>query len=401
MATPQQIVDVARRITRLKSKGHDLVVVVSAMGDTTDDLCSLAMRVAQIPNRRELDMLLSTGERISIALLSMALIEQGCPAISFTGSQAGILTDDSHNNARIVDLKPARVTDELNKGSVVVLAGFQGVNPRTKEITTLGRGGSDLTAIATAAHLGAKHCEILKDVDGVYSADPRIVKKAVRLEQLSYDQLIEFTFWGSKVLHYRSVELAQKLGVEIYIGLAHGEHGPNGQPVGGTVIRNSLGPKRKEATMLEQQRVLSVNSHSEVRRILISQKEIGPALSGFAKILRTHQLAWPQILDSEKREDGWSFLITGPSESLGALEKLALESQEFSMSQERLSTVTATCYGSVESKLPQTLSEYFFEERIPIHKILTGPMSLTVVTDSSFKDSATLSMHKICVEKDA
>src|ERR1700741_5064534 len=175
VATTEKRRAVTRRLADLHGRGHRVVAIVSAMGKTTDELVKMAYQVSPTPNRRELDMLLTTGERVSMSLMSMALSDLGVPAISFTGSQAGVMTDDSHSQARIVDVKPIRVREELERGKVVVLAGFQGVNPVTKEITTLGRGGSDTTAVAMAAALKAESCEIIKDVDGVCSADPHIV----------------------------------------------------------------------------------------------------------------------------------------------------------------------------------------------------------------------------------
>ncbi|UEM14950.1 aspartate kinase [Bradyrhizobium barranii subsp. barranii] len=175
LETPEKIRAVARSLADLHSRGHRVVAIVSAMGKTTDELIKAAYQVSPHPNRRELDILLTTGERISMSLMSMALSDLGAPAISFTGSQAGVMTDESHSSARILDVRPARVLEELGRGRIVVLAGFQGVNPRTKEITTLGRGGSDTTAVAMAAALKAERCEIIKEVDGICSADPRVV----------------------------------------------------------------------------------------------------------------------------------------------------------------------------------------------------------------------------------
>src|SRR5262244_14252 len=181
---------VAARVMRTQAAGHDVVVVVSAMGDTTDELLTLAKQVSPNPDRRELDMLLSAGERISMTLLSMAIRELGGDAISFTGSQSGIITNDRHVDARIIEVRPFRVQDELMHGRIVVVAGYQGVSYK-KEVTTLGRGGSDTTAVAMAAALGAEWCEICSDVDGVYTADPRIVTSALRIPCLSYEETQE------------------------------------------------------------------------------------------------------------------------------------------------------------------------------------------------------------------
>src|SRR5215469_15512215 len=217
LETPAKLRDVARSLAHLHRCGHRVVAIVSAMGKTTDELIRMAYQVSRHPNRRELDMLLTTGERISMSLLSMALSDLGVPAISFTGSQAGVMTDDSHSSARILDVRPIRVREELNGGRVVVLAGFQGVNPVTKEITTLGRGGSDTTAVAMAAALKAESCEIIKEVDGVCSADPRIVAEAKPLRQLDFAALSEMCFFGAKILHFRSVELAQSQDVPLVL----------------------------------------------------------------------------------------------------------------------------------------------------------------------------------------
>lgn len=206
---------VAQRIARTKATGKKVVVVVSAMGKTTNQLIEKAKAVADSPSRRELDMLLTCGERESMALLSMACAEQGLEAISLTGSQAGILTNDRHSGARIVEVRPFRVEDELDRGMVVIVAGFQGVSYK-REVTTLGRGGSDTTAVALAGALRADYCEICSDVDGVYSADPRIVSAAELLNAISHDEMLELAAQGAKVLHDASVEFARKSGIALY-----------------------------------------------------------------------------------------------------------------------------------------------------------------------------------------
>ena len=205
---PERILAVARRVAAARRAGHDIVVVVSAMGHTTDELISLARRVSAQPRARELDMLLTVGERVSMALLAMALHDLGVHAISFTGSQSGILTDGAHNAARIVEIKPERIRAALAAGHVVIVAGFQGVNPRTKEITTLGRGGSDTTAVALAAVLGPASCEIYTDVCGVLTADPRVVPAAGVIPNLSYAVCSALAHLGGRVLHARCVDLA-------------------------------------------------------------------------------------------------------------------------------------------------------------------------------------------------
>ncbi|MBI4477717.1 MAG: aspartate kinase [Acidobacteria bacterium] len=206
---------VAERVMETRAQGHDLVVVVSAMGDTTDELLAMARQVSPNPDRRELDMLLSAGERISMALLSMAIRELGGDAISFTGSQSGIITNDRHVDARIIEVRPFRIQDELSRGKIVVVAGYQGVSYK-KEVTTLGRGGSDTTAVALAAALNAEYCEICSDVDGVYSADPRVVPDARRIGTLSYEETQEMAEAGARVLNAQAVEFAKQKGIAIY-----------------------------------------------------------------------------------------------------------------------------------------------------------------------------------------
>jgi len=216
VGSPERIHHVAERIVRTRRAGADLVVVVSAMGDATDDLIDLARQVSQRSHPREMDMLLTAGERISMALVSMAVNDRGQEAVSFTGSQSGIVTDASHTRAKILEVKADRIRAELERGRVVIVAGFQGVS-REREVTTLGRGGSDTTAVALAAALSATECEIYTDVDGVYTADPRIVPGARKITRLSYDEMLELASLGATVLHNRSVEIARRYGVPIHV----------------------------------------------------------------------------------------------------------------------------------------------------------------------------------------
>jgi len=208
---------VADRVSRTHHAGNQTVVVVSAMGSTTDDLVSMAKRISDRPMERELDILLTSGERISMSLLAMALNERGVQAKSFTGSQAGIITDAVHGKARIVDITPGRVQEALDQGYVVIVAGFQGVSQDTKDITSLGRGGSDTTAVALAGALKADVCEIYTDVDGVFTADPRIVPTAHKLDQVSYEEMLELAAQGAKVLQVRSVEYGRNHDVRIHV----------------------------------------------------------------------------------------------------------------------------------------------------------------------------------------
>ncbi|GEN81041.1 aspartate kinase [Actinotalea fermentans] len=208
---------VAKRITETKRAGHDVVVVVSAMGDTTDELIDLANEISPMPPAREMDILLTAGERISMSLLAMAIANLGVEAQSFTGQQAGVITDEVHGKARIIDVKASRIRQAVETGHVAIVAGFQGVNPNTNDVTTLGRGGSDTTAVALAAALEADVCEIYTDVDGVFSADPRIVPTARKLDRITYEEMLDMAASGAKVLMLRCVEYARRTGVPIHV----------------------------------------------------------------------------------------------------------------------------------------------------------------------------------------
>jgi aspartate kinase len=235
---------VAQRIVAAKKAGDDVVVVVSAMGDTTDELIDLANQVSPLPPGRELDMLLTSGERISMALLAMAIANLGLRARSFTGSQAGVITDSVHGKARIIDVTPGRIASALEDGAIPIVAGFQGVSQDSKDITTLGRGGSDTTAVALAAALGAHVCEIYTDVDGVFTADPRIVRGARRIPRISYEEMLEMAACGARILHLRCVEYARRYAIPIHVRSSFGNR------EGTWVVRRSAG--QSEGDEMEQ-----------------------------------------------------------------------------------------------------------------------------------------------------
>lgn len=245
VADLDKIKAVAARIVATRDQGHKVVAVVSAMGNTTNELLALARQLSEAPGRRELDMLISVGERISMALLSMAVNDLGAPAVSFTGSQSGIITDESHSAARIVAVRPHRIQQALDQDNVVIVAGFQGVS-RDKEVTTLGRGGTDLSAVALAAALDAEWCEICSDVDGIYSADPRKVPAATRLDTMSLDEVLALAREGAKVLQADAVALAKRLGIELLATRTSG-----GQ--GGTRIQVAPLPSRVSAITVDTQ----------------------------------------------------------------------------------------------------------------------------------------------------
>ncbi len=283
VADVEKIRQVAGKVAAARRAGLDVCVVVSAMGKTTDQLIALAKQVSPAPARREMDMLLSAGERISMALLSMVLNDMGVPAVSFTGSQCGIITTDSHTSARIVEVRPVRVREELSRGKVVIVAGFQGVSPG-KEITTLGRGGSDTTAVAMAAALGAD-CEIYSDVDGVYTADPRVVERPRRLDRIAYEEMQELAQAGAKVLNAQAVEFARRSGIAIRARATSGSDAE-------TVVQGSpaSGPAR----------VVGVTSQRSLALLDVP----APSLAGALAVLERHGAA-PQ---ESWRQGGRSFL---------------------------------------------------------------------------------------------
>ena len=273
VADVHKLRQVAQRIMQTRQQGHDVVVVVSAMGDTTDDLLAMAKQVSPNPERRELDMLLTAGERISMALLSMAIRQLGGDAISFTGSQSGIITNDRHVDARIIEVRPFRVQDELARGKIVVIAGFQGVSYR-KEITTLGRGGSDTTAVAMAAAINADYCEICSDVDGVYAADPRVVPDAQRIGTMSYEEMQEMAEAGAKVLNAQAVEFAKEKGIAIYARATNGPLPGPDPSADGTVVRRN--PPRLPGTVIgvaSERDVLVLEGQAEPHQLLAALDE--------------------------------------------------------------------------------------------------------------------------------
>ena len=245
LADASAVKRVARRIVEVKKAGHDVVVAVSAMGDTTDELLELAEGVSPLPPARELDMLLTAGERISMALVAMAISDLGFTARSFTGSQAGVITDSVHGKAKIIDVTPGRISAAIDEGHIVIVAGFQGVSQDTKEITTLGRGGTDTTAVALAAALHADVCEIYTDVDGVFTADPRIVPTARKLETVTYEEMLELAACGAKILHLRCVEYARRYDIPIHVRSSFSQ-------LHGTLVEGSINDEAHQEATMEQ-----------------------------------------------------------------------------------------------------------------------------------------------------
>lgn len=262
----ESIKRVAKRVAEAKRAGNDVVVVVSAMGDTTDELIDLAQQVTPMPPQREMDILLTAGERISMSLLAMAINNLGVKAKSFTGQQAGVITDAVYGRARIVDVVPSRVRETLDKGTVAIVAGFQGVNRDENDVTTLGRGGSDTTAVALAAGLGADVCEIYTDVDGVFTADPRIVPKARKVERITYEEMLEMAACGAKVLMLRCVEFGRRCSVPIHVRSSF-----TGQV--GTLVTNE--PPAKEASTVEAPIITGVaHDRSEAKITIVGVPDV-------------------------------------------------------------------------------------------------------------------------------
>jgi len=264
VADAKRIKNVARRIAQAKAQGDQVVVVVSAMGDTTDELVKLAYQVSKQPDRRELDLLLSTGEIVSSTLLAITLREMGYQAISLTGAQAGIRTDSAHSRARILEVEARRVVKELEKGNIVIIAGFQGITDEM-DVTTLGRGGSDTTAVALAASLGAKECQIYTDVEGIYSADPRLVPEASKLTEIGYEEMLELATSGAKVMHPRAVELGELFNIPILVASSF-----NDSP--GTLIHGG-------ASMEVRNKVRSIAHDLDVAKITVVGVPDRPGIS--------------------------------------------------------------------------------------------------------------------------
>lgn len=328
LADPDKIKQVAKRIFDLHKSGSKIVVIVSAMGQTTNQLIELAQQVSSRPSLRELDMLLTVGERISMSLLSMALNDLGCSAISFTGSQAGIITDDSHVSANIIDVKAFRVEEALKENKVVILAGFQGVSLNTKEITTLGRGGSDISAVAMAGYLKADCCEILKDVDCIYTADPKLVKSARPITQLNYQHLLEMTSWGAKVLHHRSVKLAAEKQVALFVGPA-----ANSQSSGTTVTNNIT---------FSSQCILAINSFSLLFQLNFKNDSPEEIQKNFHTHLRKNQIGQLDFLFSKSEKQLTSHYFTAPLETLNSLKEFENRQNYFKITNADLASVSVT-----------------------------------------------------------
>lgn len=352
-----------------------ILAVVSAMGKTTDELIKLASEVNLQPQRRELDMLLSVGERISMSLLSLALQNLGETAISFTGSQSGIITDTSHGNARIIDIRPFRVEAHLQKNEIVVLAGFQGVSQATKEITTLGRGGTDTTAVAMASYFKCDFCDFKKDVGGLFSADPKLIPQARHLPHLHHRHLIDMTFWGAKVLHHRAAVLASQLGLSL-----HFSHFSNKTT---TATKNTSTVVSGEIPMFEQHKILAINSHN----LITEWKRAGStteALQKLQQLVDAGQIVYPQIISTETQ--GTTSVIY----AVGSLQ--ALQKNDPTSQLTEWSSATLTSHGSTHPELLALCLKNL--NGISVKKILQDSTNLTFIVPQTQREEAISRLHK-------
>jgi aspartate kinase len=380
VADVEKIRKVARRVKETRDSGHRVVVVVSAMGDTTDELLGLAKQVSLDPPRRELDMLLTCGERISMALLSMALHELGVAAISFTGSQSGIITNDAHAQARIVEVRPYRIQDELALGKVVIVAGYQGVSYK-REVTTLGRGGSDTTAVALAAALEAEACEIYSDVDGIFSADPRVVPDAKKLDQLTYDEMQELASAGAKVLNAQAVEFAKAKGIVILAKTAH---------AAGT------GTAVQELTVPRDVRVSGVTAESEMA-VLTAASE-GRGLAELLEFLDARGVRGRALsFDGLPGTSGRSFIAV-PLQDVHGLEALERDLGARFGSRVTLQQAvgTVTCVGAgLNADWGHLRRALIAAEAMGarVHAVHTSPLQLSLLVDKAHLKPLTQRLH--------
>ena len=380
-----RIFNVARIIMNTRNAGHDVVVVVSAQGDTTDDLIAKAAEISSSPSRREMDMLLASGEQISIALLAMALQELGVSAVSLTGWQAGFNTDRAYSRARIKRMDTERVESELARNRVVVVAGFQGLN-RSDDITTLGRGGSDTSAVALAAALHADRCQIYTDVEGVYTADPRKIPKATKLKEITFDEMLELASLGAQVLNNRSVELAKKYNVELEVISSI-------NPVPGTIV--------KEEANVEGMLIKGVAKDNDVAVISIKNVPDVPGMSfKVFSLLAQKNINVDIILQSSGNEAGTKDLsFTVPlGDAEGAASALKAAASRFGggeISVDKHSAKVSIVGAGMQSHsgVASTMFEALFNQNINIKMISTSEIKISVIIDEQEADKAVAAIH--------
>jgi len=386
VANVQRIQSVAKRVAGYKKKDNDVVVVVSALGDTTDELVTLAEKITSEPSEREMDMLLSTGEQISVALLAMALHQLKCEAISFTGAQVGIITDTSHTRARIIKINCDKIREELKKGKVVIVAGFQGVTSE-QDITTLGRGGSDLTAVALAKELAADECEIYTDVEGIYTTDPRIEPKAKKLFEITYDEMLEMASLGAQVMQARSIEVAKKFDVPIHVRSSF-------SPNSGTMII-------KEAKRMEDVLVSGITLNKSEAKITICSVPDKPGIAAkIFKELADAQVSVDMIVQnvSHLRSTDISFTVNkaGLNKGIKIARSLAKEIgagevlQDEDISRVSIVGVGMKSHPGVAAKMFGRLAK----EKINIEMISTSEISISCIIQKKFAETAVKALHE-------
>jgi len=386
MANVKRIQNVAKRVVRYKKKGHDLVVVVSALGDTTDELIELANRINSEPSEREMDMLLSTGEQISVALLAMAIHKLGCEAISFTGSQVGIITDTSHTRARILKINTDKIKEELNKGKIVIVAGFQGVT-LNQDITTLGRGGSDLTAVALAKELRADECQIYTDVEGIYTTDPRIEPKAQKISAITYDEMLEMASLGAQVMQSRSIEVAKKFDVPIH-------------------VRSSFSKKRgtmiiKEVKKMEEVVVSGVTVNKNEVKITICDVLDRPGIAAkiFNQLARTG-ISVDMIVQnvSHLRQTDISFTVNknDGSKAIRLTRKVAANIRAgLVIEDQNIARVSIVGVGMKSHPgVAASMFEVLAQNKINIEMISTSEISISCIIQKKFAETAVRALHE-------
>ena len=384
VANAERVLNVAKRIMRTRMEGHDVVVVLSAQGKTTDGLIAKAKEINHKPSRREMDMLLSTGEQQSVALMSMAISAIGGRAVSLNGAQVGIETTNTYSNARIRTINTERIENELDEGSIVLVTGFQGVNA-IGDTTTLGRGGSDTSAVALAAALGADICEIYTDVEGVYTADPRVVPDAVKLDEISYDEMLELASLGAKVLHHRSVEVAKKYNVKL-------------------VVRSSMseaeGTEVKEETKMERMLVSGVAADKKVSRISVMgvKDEPGKAFEIFA-LMAKEKVSVDIILQSEGADGRQNISFTIGEDDLDIALK-ALEKNKARLTAQEIlhdeNTAKLSIVGAGMATNPGVAAMFFeamYDANVNIQMISTSEIKITVLINRDDVDVAMKAVH--------
>ena len=391
VAEAEGIKRVAQRIVATRKEGHDVCVVVSAMGDTTDELTDLARQVSPLPPAREMDMLLTAGERISMALVAMAIANLGHQARSFTGSQAGIITDSEHGKAKIIDVTPGRIVQALSEGAIAIVAGFQGVSTETKDITTLGRGASDTTAVALAAALHADVCEIYTDVDGIFTADPRIVPSARRIPRISYEEMLEMAACGAKILHLRCVEYARRYGIPIHVRSSFSIRD-------GTWVTDTI-----EEPAMEQPIISGVaHDRSEAKITVVGVPDkIGEAARIFEAVARSEiniDMIVQNISAASTARTDISFTLPR-SEGQKAMTALASLQGEVGYDQllydDRIGKVSLV--GAGMRSHPGITARFFSaiaEAGVNIEMISTSEIRISVIVDENVVDAAVTAVHR-------